>query len=32
LATGTRNGFHTLIVAKDAAGQPRQFHGQPGSA
>jgi hypothetical protein len=32
LAAGTRDGFHTRIVAKDAAGQLRQFPGEPGSA
>jgi hypothetical protein len=32
LAAGTRARFHALIVAKDTAGQLRQFHGQPGSA
>jgi hypothetical protein len=32
LAAGTRDGFHTLIVAKDPAGHLRQFYGQPGSA
>ena len=32
LAAGTRDVFHTLIVAKDPAGHLRQFHGEPGSA
>jgi hypothetical protein len=32
LAARTRDGFQTLIVAKDPAGHLRQFHGEPGSA
>ena len=32
LAAGTRDGLHTLIVAKSPARHLRQFQGEPGSA